>query len=162
MTLEELNSNRDNFIKEVEVILASDLKENGFMLESVTISKLDQTDEQFLKDGNIFDAQGKRKIAEITQHNQTERNLLVRTNEEARKKQDVDTQKSVLTLEQDEADATARQQAEIAKIQASTKKEAEQKEIEARREVELAEVEKQKKLEVAAQDKQQAVGIGRS
>ena len=53
-------------------------------LETVTISKLDQTDEVHLKDTNIFDARGRRKIAEVTQENLTERNRLVREGEQAR------------------------------------------------------------------------------
>ena len=159
MTLEDLNSNRDNFIKEVESILEADLKENGFVLESVTISKLDQTDSKFLKDDNIFDAQGSKKIAEITQKNLTERNRLVKEGEQARKAQDVETQKKVLEFEQDEAEATAKQDAEVKKVQAVTQQEAAEKSIEAQRQVELAEVAKAKALEVASTQQKQAVAV---
>ena len=159
MTLEDLNSNRDNFIKEVEEILEKDLKENGFVLEAVTISKLDQTDSKYLKDNNIFDAQGSKKIAEITQKNLTERNRLVKEGERSRKSQNVETQKAVLTLEQDEAEATARQDAEVKKVQAVTQQEAAEKSIEAQRQVELAEVAKAKALEVATTEQKQAVAV---
>ena len=70
-TLEQLNSERDEFLAEVMKLVADDLRSNGLILETATISKLDQTDERFLKVENIFDAQGRRKIAEITQQNLT-------------------------------------------------------------------------------------------
>lgn len=84
-TLEQLNSDRDDFLKEVMQGVTADLKHNGFLLETVTISKLDQTDVSNLKADNIFDAQGMRTIAEITQKNLTEKNTIVRTGEQARK-----------------------------------------------------------------------------
>ena len=95
-TLEQLNSERDEFLTEVMKLVENDLLSNGLILETVTISRLDQTDEVYLKESNIFDAQGRRKIAEITQTNLTERNRLVREGEQARKAQDVTTQQRVL------------------------------------------------------------------
>src|SRR5262245_57920053 len=44
-TLEQLNAERDEFLVEVMRLVAEDLKSNGLVLESVTISKLDQTDD---------------------------------------------------------------------------------------------------------------------
>ena len=124
MTLDELNTNRESFIMEVEKILSKDLAENGLFLETVTISKLDQTDEVHLKDTNVFDAVGRKKIAEVTQLNLTERNRLVREGEQARKAQDVTTQKNILAFEQDQAFATAKQTSEVAKVRADTEREA--------------------------------------
>jgi len=159
MTLDELNTNRESFIMEVEKILGKDLAENGLFLETVTISKLDQTDEVHLKDTNIFDAQGRKKIAEVTQQNLTERNRLVREGEQARKEQDVNTQKNLLAFEQDQAFATARQASEVAKVKADTEREAREAAIVAQRQVELAEVDKSKMLEVAAQKQQETVAV---
>lgn len=158
-TLEQLNSERDEFLAEVIKLVADDLLSNGLILETATISKLDQTDESFLKESNIFDAQGWRKIAEITQINLTERNRLVRDGEQARKSKDVETQKEVLELERAEREASARQVAEIAKIEAQTSREAQEKAIEAARAVELAEVEKVRQLQVATREQQSAVEV---
>jgi len=135
------------------------LAENGLFLETVTISKLDQTDEVHLKDTNIFDARGRRKIAEVTQENLTERNRLVREGEQARKAQDVSTQKNLLAFEQDQAFAAAKQASEVAKVKADTEREAREAAIVAQRQVELAEVDKSKMLEVAAQKQQETVAV---
>lgn len=158
-TLEELNSERDEFLADAMRLVGEDLKSNGLVLETVTISRLDQTDDSFLKAENIFDAQGRRKIAEITQHNLTERNRLVREGEQHRKEQDVVARQTVLELERREREAEAVQVAQVAKIQAETQKETHVKTIETRRAVELAAVEKQRALEVAARQQEQAVEI---
>jgi uncharacterized membrane protein YqiK len=156
-TLEELNTDRESFMKEVTENVEKDLKENGLTLETATISQLDQTDQTYLKAGNVFDAQGLRKIAEITQSQMTEKNQLERAGEQARKDQDVETRKKVLAMDQDQAEAEARQAAEIAKIQALQQQEAQQKAIEAQREVELEGVKKAQALEVADRAKQEAI-----
>jgi uncharacterized membrane protein YqiK len=158
-TLEQLNSERDAFLEEVMKLVADDLRSNGLVLETVTISRLDQTDEQYLKAENIFDAQGRRKIAEITQLNLTERNRLVRTGEQQRKQQDVLTQQELFDLERKEKEARARQSAEIKKAESDTLRDAEERRIEAERQVELALVEKRRTLEVAQRLQEQAVEL---
>lgn len=158
-TLTDLHSDRENFVEEVTKAVNADLAENGLTLESVTISKLDQTSVTSLSDDNIFDAQGKRTIAEITERNKTERNKLERAGEQARKQQDVETRKSVLSYEQEQQAAEATQQAEIAKVRAEQDQIAKEKSIAAAKAVELAEVEKQRNLEVAAIEKKQATEV---
>jgi flotillin len=159
-TLEELNSERDQFLDSVREDVGADLSPNGFVLETATISKLDQTDEKFLrKDGNMFDAQGARKMAEIVQKNLTERNVLVREGERARTEQDVDTKKQVLSLQQQEAEAQAKQQAEIAQVNAQQEQAARQAEIASAQAVELSDVQKQEALAIAATKKQEAVMV---
>lgn len=155
-TLSELHTDREAFVEEVTKAVNEDLAQNGLTLESVTISKLDQTNLQNLSDDNIFDAQGKRTIAEITERNKTARNELERAGEQARKQQDVETRKKVLSLEQDQKNAEAMQAAEIAKVKAEQDKEAKEKAIAAQKSVELAELEKLQKIEVAAIDKKRA------
>jgi flotillin len=158
-TLEALNSERDTFLENVTQLLQDDLKNNGLVLETVTISSLDQTDPKFLKSNNIFDAQGARKIAEITEASLTERNRLVREGEERRKQQDVENRKRVLSMDQDEKQAEALQQAEVQRIQAQADRDAQTKVIEMNRETQLAAIEKQKALEVAETARQQALAL---
>ncbi len=158
-TLEQLNSERDDFLAEVTRLVTEDLRSNGLILETATISKLDQTDEQFLKAENIFDAQGRRKIAEITQLNLTERNRLVRAGEQARKEQDVMTRQELLEYERAQREAEARQAALIATAEADATREAQERRLVAERQVELANVEKHKAIELAARMQQQAVEV---
>lgn len=156
-TLEDLNSQRDEFVKQVTDIVTPDLAHNGLTLEVATISRLDQTALQNLRDDNVFDAQGKRTIAAITQEQATARNELERAGEQARKKKDVETRQAMLALERQQAEAEAEQQSQIAVIRAQKTREAQEKQIEAQRAVEIATVQKAQAVEVAQRQQQQAV-----
>lgn len=158
-SLEQLNSERDAFLAEVMKLVADDLSSNGLVLETATISKLDQTDERFLKAENIFDAQGRRKIAEITQQNLTERNRLVRDGEQARKARDVEAQQRLIEYERVQREAEAKQRALISMVEAEAARQAEEKRIEAERSVQLAAVERAKALDVAQRRQEQAVEV---
>ena len=158
-TLEQLNSERDEFLREVTQLVTADLNHNGFTLETVTISKLDQTDEQHLKDGNIFDAQGKRTIAEITQTNLTQRNEIVRRGEQQRTQQDVEARKKVLELERARAEAEAEQATQIAVITAEQERLAKEKVIEADRTVALAKVQQEQQVQVAKVQQEEQIQV---
>jgi len=158
-TLEELNSERDTFLREVTENVKHDLEHNGLTLETATISKLDQTDPSTLRETNIFDAQGLRTIAEITQNALTKRNELLRSGEQARTEQDVATRQQILELERRRAEAEAGQAAEVAKTRALKDREAKEQQILAQRDLEVAERAKQQAIEVAEREKQKAVEV---
>ena len=160
-TLEQLNSDRDEFLKEVVDGVTTDLKHNGFLLETVTISKLDQTDIANLKNDNIFDAQGLRTIAAITQKNLTEKNTIVRTGEQARKDQDVQTRTQILELEKKQAEAEANQSAQVLSIQAEQERIGKQSQIEAQRKVDVAATENAKQTILAKVAQEQAVEVAK-
>jgi len=160
-TLEQLNSDRDDFLKEVMQGVTADLKHNGFLLETVTISKLDQTDVTNLKQDNIFDAQGMRTIAEITQKNLTEKNAIVRMGEQARKDQDVQTRTQVLELERRQSEAEATQAAQVASIRAEQERIGKESQVEAQRKVDVATTENAKLTILATVAQEQATEIAR-
>lgn len=129
MDLFEIHTRRDEFAEKVKEHVRADLEENGLLLESVTISELDQTDPSELSDNNVFDAQGKKKITEITAAALVERNKLEREAERQRTEKDVETRQQVLELERQRAEAEAGQAAEVAKIRAQKDREAQEAEI---------------------------------
>lgn len=122
--LSELHSERERFAQMVQEMVAKEIEPNGLALETVTISRLDQTDPSHLNESNIFDAQGKRKITEITTAARTARNELERNAEQSIKEKDVTTRKAILTQEQAQAEAEAQQKARIAMVQAEREREA--------------------------------------
>ncbi len=158
-TLEQLNSDREEFLKEVVSMVTTDLAHNGFTLESVTISKLDQTDTKSLKEDNIFDAQGLRTIAEITQSNLTKRNEIVRQGEQQRTAQDVHTRQQVLELERTRAEAEATQATQVVSIQAEQARIAKERQIEAERAVQAAQVEQVRMIQVATQAQERDIAV---
>ena len=159
MDLFEIHTKRDEFAERVKEHVKSDLEANGLLLESVTISELDQTDPSELSDNNVFDAQGKRKITEITAAAMVERNNLERAAEQARKNQDVTTRQYILNLERQQAEAEANQRTQIALIQATKDQESQQAVIAQQRAVETSQIEKQQAVETAEIGRQQAVQV---
>ena len=146
--LVEIHSQRNAFASGVQDLVRADLEPNGLSLESVTISKLDQTNQDLLSDTNIFDAQGKRKITEITQAALVERN---RIEQEARREltiKNVQIATEVLALERSKAEAEASQRSEIAKVQAEKSREAETYRLDQDRQIKEAEIQ----LEQAVQN----------
>ncbi|MFH1985401.1 MAG: SPFH domain-containing protein [Pseudomonadota bacterium] len=124
-SLEDLNAKRDEFADAVQKIVSSDLRHNGLTLESVTVSQLDQTPPDKMKaESNIFDAQGTRQIAEITQQMRAETNALEREADKSIKKQDVEKDQFVYEQEIARASAEARQNSEIEKAQAEAQQKA--------------------------------------
>lgn len=161
MELFEIHTKRDEFAERVKEHVKADLEANGLLLESVTISELDQTDPGELKDNNVFDAQGKRKITEITAAAMVERNNLEREAEQARKLRDVTTRQRILELERQQAEAEAAQHTEIAKIQAERSREAQEAVIAQERSVEVARIEKEMTVQAAEIGRQQSVEVAR-
>lgn len=166
--LNELHTKRDEFAHAVQQIVEQDLIHNGLTLESVTISRLDQTPPTEMRGAdNVFDAQGLRTIAEITQKQRVERNRIERQADQEVTAQDVSRDQFVFNQEVARATAAAEKDREIQITQAKTKQEAdtiaaEQSRLagvaQVRRDegIQIAEVEKAKALEVADQLRDQA------
>lgn len=157
MDLFEIHTRRDEFAEKVKEHVRADLEENGLLLESVTISELDQTDPAELSDNNVFDAQGKKKITEITAAAMVERNKLDRDAERLRTEKDVETRQQVLELERMRAEAEASQAAEVAKIKAAKEREAQEAQILQQQAIATAQVAQQKAVQEAEIARNQAV-----
>lgn len=167
-TLSDLHTKRNEFADAVHQIVAADLAHNGLSLETVTISKLDQTPVKAMRpDENVFDAQGARTIAEITQKAKVERNFLEREADKKVKAQDVERDKFIYERDIEVASAAAERDRQIkvakseaeqrsASFAAEQEKLAETARIMKEQVVQVAEVEKAKVIEVANQQREQA------
>jgi uncharacterized membrane protein YqiK len=159
MLYEERDAFRDDIIK----VIGKDL--NGYVLEDAAIDYLEQTPVKSLDPNNILDAEGIRKITELTATQHIRTNEFQRDEEKEIKKKDVETREAVLQLEKQEKDAIARQQREVTSIQAreeaETKKiqaeemlRAEEARIKTEEAVAIQEENKQREIEVAAYQRQ--------
>src|SRR6516162_3890163 len=151
MTMQELLDKRQDFIQGVQNAVAEDLMKNGLELESVSLTRFDQTAKQFFNADNAFDAEGLTGLTEATQRRTKERNeieqntqvAIAQKNFEAtQQKLDIEKNQRFATLvqHQDIASREAEQQAQVAATQAQRKREAEQARIDAERQVKEAEV----------------------
>ena len=155
--LHELHSKRDEFASSVQQIVTHDLSSNGLTLESVTISALDQTDPTQLQERNVFDAQGLRKIAEITMQAKVERNLIEQDSQQKIVEKNVATRKLVLNLEAEQAEFEAEQKSKVANVRAAREREINEFKIAQDESVANREIDKQKLLQMAEVQRQLAV-----
>lgn len=164
----ELFENRIKFRDEIIKEIGSDL--NGYVLEDVAIDYLEQTPKASLDPSNILDAEGIRKITELTATQNVQTNELERDEQLAITKKNVSTKEAMLELERQQADAEARQQREILSIQAREEAETRKVQEEERRRSESTAIQVEQELavqtqnqhreiEVAEQNRQRAVAI---
>lgn len=164
----QLFENRQDFRDRIVEVIGNDL--NGYVLEDVAIDYLEQTSKASLDPSNILDAQGIRKITELTAAQNVITNELERNEELAIKKKNVETREATLSLERQEADAVARQkreietirareEAETLKVQEEERLKSEQARINTQQELDIRAENHQREVEVAQQNRQRAVVI---
>ena len=170
-SLHELHTKRDEFASAVQAIVEKDLRPNGLTLESVTISRLDQTPPTAMRgQDNVFDAQGLRTIAEITQRQRIERNQIEREADQRVTEQDVTRDQFIFEQEVARANASAQKDRNIEITRAQAQQEADTFAAEQSRlagiavvkrdeAVQVAEVEKTRALEVANQQRERAARV---
>ncbi|MEZ0265967.1 MAG: SPFH domain-containing protein [Phycisphaerae bacterium] len=155
--LVELHAKRDEFASAVQEIVTHDLSSNGLTLESVTISALDQTDPSALQERNVFDAQGLRKIAQITQQAKVERNEIEQESQRQVVMKNVETRKKVLDMERDQAEFEAEQRTKVANVRAGREREVAAYKLEQDEFVARRDIEKSKQIETAEVERRLAV-----
>ena len=153
----ELFENRIQFRDRIIEVIGEDL--NGYVLEDVAIDYLEQTPKSALDPNNILDAEGIRKITQITAHQSVETNRLERDQELEITRKNVSTREAMLELEKQQADAEARQKREIESIQAREQAETQKVVEEERRKAEQARIETEEALQIAEENKQRQVEI---
>ena len=164
----KLFENRQEFRDRIIEVIGNDL--NGYVLEDVAIDYLEQTPKASLDPNNILDAEGIRKITELTAAQNVITNELERNEQLAITKKNVETREAMLALERQQADAEARQkreietiqareQAETAKVREEERLKAEQARIAAQEQIDIREQNRLREVEVAQQNRQRAVVI---
>ena len=156
-TMDTLQDSRAQYTEEVAALLKDDLAQNGLVLESVSLTRLDQTPFHALDENNAFNALGMRRLAEIIATNKKERAEIEADADVSVRQSELDATKRKLTISQEEEEAViaqqreietarAKSQAEIAEEQATSEKRREAARIEREREVRMSEIERDRAL----------------
>jgi flotillin len=150
-TMDELQDNRAAYSKEVTDMLGDNLAQNGLMLESMSLTRIDQTPFHALDENNAFNALGMRRLAEIIAVNKKGRADIEADADVSVRQSQLDATKRKLTITREEEEAMITQQREIeiarsrsaaetAEEQAVSEKRREGARIEREREVRLSEI----------------------
>ena len=164
----QLYEDRDTFRDEILKVIGTDL--NGFVLDDAAIDYLEQTPLAMLDPDNILDAEGIKKITELTAGQAKLSNNIQRDKEKVIKQQDVEAREAILELERQLAETEAKQkrevetvqfreEAEAAKVQEEERQKAEQARIAAEEEIQIAEENKQRQVLVALRNKERTDGV---
>ncbi len=147
----ELYDKREKFKEEILKVIGTDL--NGYRLDDAAIDYLEQTKLELLNPNNILDADGIKKITELTSIEKIKENFFTREREKTLKKQDVEAQEAIMELERQRVSATEKQHREIAEIEARERAAAKKVAEEQRLESERARIATDEELGIAEQNK---------
>ncbi|WP_328743841.1 flotillin family protein [Streptomyces sp. NBC_00285] len=112
----DLYTKREELRYRIIEVIGVDL--NGYHLEDAAIDYLEQTPLTHLDPANVLDAQGIRKITELTAVEHVRTNEAQRTEEKEITRQNVDAREAILELERRQADAEIKQKREIDTVRA--------------------------------------------
>lgn len=141
MKLEELHLKRADFVQKVRESVSEDLAKNGLELESASLVGLDQTDQKFFNPDNAFDAEGLKRIKEITEAKRKERFDIEATTNVAIAERDREQTKARLEIERETETARLDQERSLAEQRAATQAQVAAKEAEGKRQAEVAQIE---------------------
>jgi len=151
----ELYTERDKFREEILRVIGGDL--NGYVLDNASIDYLEQTPLELLNENNVLDAEGIKKITDLTSKEQMSANLIRREKEKTITKQDVEAREAILSLERQQREAEEKQRREIAEIVARQRAEAEVIGHQERQRSETARIAADEEIAIAEENRLRAI-----
>jgi uncharacterized membrane protein YqiK len=167
-TMDSLHESRAEFVNSISEALRENLKQNGILLDSVSLTRLDQSAFSAFDENNAFNAVGLRKLAEIIAVNRKKRAEIEADADVSVRQTQLEATKQRLLLSQQEEQAQINQHLELEKIRAASEAEAakareesmiasEEARIERERQTKATEVAKQSELRKLELDSQLGV-----
>ncbi len=153
----QLYTEREKFKSEILQIIGTDL--NGYVLDDAAIDYLEQTDIALLNANNILDAEGIKKITQLTAEQSVLANQIQKEKEKTIKKQNVAAREAILELEKQNSEAEAKQKREVSIIHSREEAEAEKVAQEERYKSELARVKTEEEIGIAEENKERQIII---
>jgi uncharacterized membrane protein YqiK len=154
---EDLYTKRDDFKDKIIGVIGTDL--NGFVLDDCAIDYLEQTPLEALDKDNIMDADGIRKITELTTAQNTRTNELQQKQRMEIGNQNLTADEAVFRFDQRRAEADAKKNREIAVAQAREMNEAARIANEEKKKTEVLVQKNEEEVKVTLQAKERGVAV---
>ncbi|MEY3524350.1 MAG: hypothetical protein RIR92_415 [Pseudomonadota bacterium] len=119
-TMDQIHEKRSQFVSDISALLKGNLAENGVVLDSVSLTRLDQTSFSSLDENNAFNSVGMRRLAEIIAVNRKKRVQIESEADISVRQTQLDATKQRLLLNQQEEEAQISQRLELEKIKAQS------------------------------------------
>lgn len=155
----ELFTERDKFKMEILNVIGTDL--NGYKLDDCAIDYLEQTPIDKLDPRNVLDAEGIKKITDLTAKEHIVANEVTREKEKTIKKQDVEAREAILELEKQQVEAEEKQKREVAEISARESAQAAKVREEERLKSESARIQTEEEIYVAEENKERQIIVAK-
>ena len=161
MTLDEIQENRGQFVKEVAKIANESIGHTGLALETVSIISLDQAPIEMFNPANTFDSQGLTQLTEQIESRKKKRNDITQDTKISIENKNLETIQKELEIKKNEEFSKYQQEREIAIQRAKEKTETIKEKAEKEREAEEAEIRSQEQIEVAKISQNQVIEVER-
>ena len=119
-SMDSLHEQRAEFVGTISALLRDNLVQNGILLDSVSLTRLDQAAFASLDENNAFNAVGMRRLAEIIAVNKKKRAEVEADADISVRQTQLEATKQRLRLGQEEEQAQINQRLEIDKIKAGS------------------------------------------
>ncbi len=149
MTMDELHENRAEFVQQVQNTVSEDLLKNGLMLESVSLTALDQTPFDALDENNAFNAVGMRKLAEVIANSRMERAEIEAQADVNVRRSAMNAERTKMEIERDEESARIARFEEVETLRAAQESQIAQRRADAQREIERARIAQEEAIRAA-------------
>ena len=159
MTLDEIQENRGQFVKEVTKIANESIGHTGLALETVSIISLDQTPIEQFNPANTFDSQGLTQLTEQIESRKKKRNDITQDTKISIENKNLETVQKELEIKKNEEFSRYQQEREIAIQKAKERTETVKQRAEKEREAEQAEISNQEQVEVAKISQNQVIEV---
>jgi len=161
MTLDEIQENRGQFVKEVTKIADESIGHTGLALETVSMISLDQTPIEQFNPANTFDSQGLTQLTEQIEARKKKRNDITQDTKISIENKNLETIQKELEIKKNEEFSRYKQEREIAIQKANERTETIKQRAEREREAEEAEIRSQEDIEVAKISQNQVIEVER-
>ena len=159
MSLDEIQENRGQFVKEVRKIADESIGHTGLALETVSIISLDQTPIEQFNPANTFDSQGLTQLTEQIETRKKKRNDITQDTKISIENKNLETIQKELEIKKNEEFSRYQQEREVSIQKANERTETIKQRSEKEREAEEAEIRSQEAIEVAKISQNQVIEV---
>ena len=159
MTLDEIQENRGQFVKEVTKIANESIGHTGLALETVSIISLDQAPIEMFNPANTFDSQGLTQLTEQIESRKKKRNDITQDTKISIENKNLETVQKELEIKKNEEFSRYQQEREVAIQKSKERTETIKQRAEKDREAEEAEITSQEQIEVAKISQNQVIEV---
>ena len=162
MTMDEMQKQRGVYVKEVKILAEDALTQTGLILETVSLTGLDQADKEIFNPSNAFDAEGLTQLTELIEDRKKVRNDIEQDTAVMIRDKNLEAEKLSLTIEQESHFARLAQEREISVRRANERSQTDIEKAKREREAEEAKIEEEKIVEMKRIDSEEAIEVERA